>query len=367
MVRSLFLAATLLTSQTALAICVPASPNDPANDCDLDGCTVAQGDCADSPALNPSASLIRGSGCPTGAAAEVCDGNDNNCNGLPDDNVPAQRCFTGAGGTFSGTCPGPTCTPRGLCRAGSAACTAGTYGACTGQTLPAAEICDSQDNDCNGSADNGLVVDVDGDGSRACLTCQAPASPACDCNDGSRAIRPGAVESCDAIDNNCNGQVDEGSGPGGKMSQNCYSGPTGTQGLGRCLAGLRVCNATVPGMSSFGACMGEVVPTAKVCNGMDDDCDGVRDDGFDQDSDGFLSCAACNNAMNCDCNDSDPAIKPGAVELCDTIDANCNGRLDDVPTRRCFAGQFVSPDTYTNTCPGPMCQPKGICTAGTQE
>jgi hypothetical protein len=185
-------------------------------------------------------------------------------------------------------------------------------------------------------------------------------------NDGSSAIRPGAVESCDAIDNNCNGQVDEGSGPGGKMSQNCYSGPTGTQGLGRCLAGLRVCNATVPGMSSFGACMGEVVPTAEVCNGMDDDCDGVRDDGFDQDSDGFLSCAACNNAMNCDCNDQNISISPGAVEICDTVDQNCDGRLDDVPSRKCFSGPNVTPDTFTGTCPGPTCSPKGACVAGTQ-
>jgi hypothetical protein len=196
------------------------------------------------------------------------------------------------------------------------------------------------------------------------MTCQAPSAPACDCNDGNNMIRPTASETCDAIDNNCNGQVDEGSGPGGKMTTNCYSGPAGTQGVGACVAGVRVCNATVPGMSSFGACMGEVVPTTETCNGRDDDCDGTVDDGFDQDGDGFLSCAACNNAMNCDCNDTDATIKPGAIELCDTIDQNCNGRLDDVPARRCFAGANVISDTYTGTCPGLMCQFRGVCVAG---
>jgi hypothetical protein len=425
-------------------------------------------------------------------SAEICDNQDNNCDGLTDNAVPQQRCFTGPAGTFTGTCPGTTCTPRGQCRTGLRSCNgSGGWLACTGQTLPVAEVCDGLDNDCNGSNDNGLIIDADADSSRACGTCNAPAAPACDCNDSnnqvgpSRAetcnaiddncnaqvdegtgpggklsqacyagdagtqgvgvcvagaqvcnatvpgmasfaactgqvvpsaevcngtdddcngtvdngliidadsdgvlscgscsapdagacdcddstgqVRPGRAEACNAIDDNCNGQVDEGGGPGGKLGQNCYGGDAGTQGVGVCTAGTQACNATVPGMASFGACIGEVVPSVEVCNGLDDNCDGVADNGFDLDGDGFLSCAACNNAMNCDCNDSDPAIKPGAVELCDTIDANCNGRLDDVPTRRCFAGQFVSPDTYTNTCPGPMCQPKGICTAGTQE
>ncbi len=300
------------------------------------------------------------------ASAETCNNLDDNCNGLVDDGVAAQRCFTGPAGTFAGACPGPGCTPRGQCRVGSAVCASGAYGTCTGQTLPVTEVCDGLDNDCNGSPDNGLLIDADGDGSRACLTCAAPASPACDCNDGNNMVRPTASETCDAIDNNCNGQVDEGSGPGGKLTANCYSGPTGTQGVGACVAGVRVCNATVPGMSSFAACMNEIVPTAEVCNGRDDDCNGTVDDGFDQDGDGFLSCAACNNAMNCDCNDTDATIKPGAVELCDTIDQNCNARLDDVPARRCFAGPNVTPDTYAGTCPGPMCQPKGACVAGMQ-
>ncbi len=301
------------------------------------------------------------------AGPELCNNLDDDCNGVTDNNVPLQRCFTGPPGTYAGTCPGPSCTPRGECRAGSATCVSGTYGTCNGQTIPVPEVCDAFDNDCDGSNNNGLTVDADGDGSRACLTCGAPASPNCDCADNNTMVRPGLTELCDAIDNNCNGSTDEGSGPGGKLTANCYSGPSGTQGVGECVAGVRVCNATVPGMSSYGACMGEVVPaTVEVCNGKDDDCDGIVDNGFDQDGDGFFSCAACTNLTNCDCNDTDPAIKPGAVENCDTVDQNCDGHLDDMPSRRCFAGANVTPDTYTGTCPGPTCQPKGACMAGTQ-
>ncbi len=297
---------------------------------------------------------------------EQCNNLDDDCDGTIDDNVTPLRCFTGDAGTFTGTCPGAGCTPRGQCRAGTAMCSAGAWGVCTGQTLPVAEICDGLDNDCNGSNDNGLITDADGDGVRACMTCGSPMSPSCDCNDNNPNVRPNAAETCDAIDNNCNGQIDEGSGPGGKVTQNCYSGPAGTSGVGVCVSGVRVCNATVPGMSSFGACTNEVVPGAETCNGRDDDCDGTVDNGFDVDNDTFVSCAACNNQPNCDCNDNDATIKPGAVELCDTVDQNCNGQLDDVPSRRCFAGLNVTPDTYTGTCPGPTCTPKGVCMAGLQ-
>ncbi|MGV3622747.1 MAG: MopE-related protein [Archangium sp.] len=299
-------------------------------------------------------------------STEQCNNLDDDCDGVIDDNVTPQRCFTGPAGTFTGTCPGADCTPRGQCRVGSAACSAGMFGMCMGQTLPTAEICDGLDNDCNGSPDNGLITDADGDGSRACNTCGAVMSPQCDCNDNEPAIRPNAAEVCDGRDNNCNGQTDEGSGPNGKVAQNCYSGPTGTQGVGVCTQGTRECNSTMPGMTSFGACTSEVVPSMELCNSRDDDCDGTVDDGFDVDGDGFVSCAACNNAANCDCNDNDANIKPGAVETCDTVDQNCNGQLDDVPARRCFAGPNVTPDTYTGTCPGPMCNPKGVCVAGMQ-
>jgi hypothetical protein len=61
---------------------------------------------------------------------------------------------------------------------------------------------------------------------------------------------------------------------------------------------------------------------AEVCDDVDNDCDGQIDEGFDQDGDGVKTCAG-------DCNDSNAAIKPGATEVCDGVDNNCNGQTDE--------------------------------------
>jgi MYXO-CTERM domain-containing protein len=306
-----------------------------------------------------------------GSRAETCNNKDDNCDGLVDNNVTPQKCFDGAAGTFTGTCPGPGCTPKGECRAGTQACDgSGNWLACSGEVLPTAEVCDSKDNNCNGSVDEGLITDADGDGVRACNTCGANPAGSCDCNDNNANIRPGKTEVCDGLDNNCDGQVDEGTGAGGKLSQNCYDGASGTQGVGLCTAGVQVCTATAgSGTATWGTCSGEVVPATETCDGKDNNCNGTIDEGFDADHDGFVSCAACGNPTNCDCDDTNPNVHPGAVELCDMVDQNCNGRLDDVPSRVCFSdatGVIPSPVSYTGTCPGPTCSPKGECKAGTQ-
>jgi len=60
----------------------------------------------------------------------------------------------------------------------------------------------------------------------------------------------------------------------------------------------------------------------EVCNGIDDNCNGTVDEGFDQDGDGFTSCGG-------DCDDANPAIHPGAPEVCNGIDDNCNTAIDE--------------------------------------
>jgi hypothetical protein len=290
-------------------------------------------------------------------SAEQCNNLDDNCDGLVDNGVTPRRCFSGPAGTFAGTCPGPTCTPRGQCRAGTQQCD-GTGGwlACMGETLPTPEICDGLDNDCNGSVDNGLVVDADNDSSRACNTCGAQDAGLCDCNDNDASIRPGAIELCDTVDQNCNGQLDD------VAPRRCFAGPfvtpdtyTGTcpgpmcQPKGACVAGLQACSAA----GAWGACVGQVLPAndpagpEAMCDGRDEDCDGTVDDGnFDVDMDGVKSCEG-------DCNDGDPAIKPGALEICDGKDNDCDGIVDGVNTG-CYSGP-------ANT------RGKGICRDGTQQ
>ena len=92
---------------------------------------------------------------------------------------------------------------------------------------PAAkEILNGRDDDCNGVVDNGLIVDVDGDGSRACGTCGASAAPNCDCNDTNNAVRPGRAETCNNVDDDCDAATDEDFDVGAEC----------TIGQGRCLS-----------------------------------------------------------------------------------------------------------------------------------
>ena len=81
----------------------------------------------------------------------------------------------------------------------------------------------------------------------------------------------------------------------------------------------------------FAACAGDCNDTdpginpnmSEICNHRDDDCDGQVDEGFvDSDNDGYAICAG-------DCQDSNPAVNPGAPELCNGIDDDCNLLVDD--------------------------------------
>jgi len=143
----------------------------PPADCldrDEDMYAVCQGDCDD---LNPQAHP---------GQAEVCDGADNDCDTLIDEQLGQTSCGLGE------------------CRVTVTNCVAGLPQTCIpGQ--PAAEICNGKDDNCNGVIDD---VDFDGDGSFACSG---------DCNDADPTIRPSAVERCNGIDDNCNGKVDDDS------------------------------------------------------------------------------------------------------------------------------------------------------------
>jgi Putative metal-binding motif/HYR domain/Secretion system C-terminal sorting domain len=74
----------------------------------------------------------------------------------------------------------------------------------------------------------------------------------------------------------------------------------------------------------------------EVCNGLDDNCNGLVDEGFDFDGDGVTSCGG-------DCNDNDVSVNPFAAEVCNGSDDNCNGLIDE--------GYDVDNDGYT-TCQG---------------
>ena len=161
---------------------------------------------------------------------------------------------------------------------------------------PAAyDICeDDVDQDCTGADElcACLATDDDGDGYG-----DGPACALTDCDDADPTVNPGAMEYCNAVDDNCDGSVDDGFDIDGDGWTTCD---------GDCADSDASRNPAI----------------AEACNGIDDDCDGVADDGFDIDGDGFTSCAG-------DCDDGNNSVHPGAIESCDTVDSNCDGSLVD--------------------------------------
>ena len=186
--------------------------------------------------------------------------------------------------------------------AGNASCSA---------TLPTAsylltfEVVDSEGNSAEALAEFDVLspddFDFDSDGYSV---------NAGDCNDSNASIYPGAPEVCDGLDNDCNEltAIDVGT--------DCYD-DDGDRYCERppCVntsETLADCDDTNASISPVGR---------EVQNGVDDDCDGLADEGtpvFDDDGDGYCESPPCINATGttADCNDNDYTINPGATEVC---------------------------------------------------
>ena len=220
--------------------------------------------------------------------SETCDNVDNNCNGSTDEDL-VQECFT-------------------ACGVGVEYCAAGNWISCTA-AQPQEEVCDGLDNNCNGKIDEGLncactINDIGalfpcsespllcGEGYKSCACsdpqcteiittpCYAschyfPSDEFCDPQIG-QAIED---EICNNFDDNCNQLIDE------DLFAGCYTGPNETEGVGTCIAGEVYCKSGLWGNDNAGEftpnfCSGEVVPAKEDhCNGADENCDGIIDDG----------------------------------------------------------------------------------------
>ncbi len=188
--------------------------------------------------------------------AEACDGRDNDCNGQIDDNIDPPKCANqvgvchGALMTCGGNAGWKPCTDveyqaqakthgatyeddesacdnfdndcdgtidegcdcmdgqvqscgntQGICQPGTQACMGGKWGQCQGGLQPSPEICDSQDNDCNGQTDESLTQPCSSQCGAGSQTCNSGVWGNC-------SARAPSGEVCDGLDNDCDGTVD---------------------------------------------------------------------------------------------------------------------------------------------------------------
>lgn len=142
-----------------------------------------------------------------------------------------------------------------------------------------------------------------------------------DCNDSNSAIHPGVAEMCNLLDDDCDGNIDEG-------VQLTFYADTDGDGYGNASSPLLACLQPAGYVSDNSDCddtNGSVYPLAdEACNGLDDNCDGnIPADEVDSDGDGYR---ICQN----DCNDEDATIHPEANEFCNnTIDDDCDGLVNE--------------------------------------
>ena len=313
---------------------------------------------------NALATIVSGS-----IVFETCNNLDDDCDGKIDEDFPGKGL--GCDNNKNGACfrQGTlVCSANGqglVCSAPNVTCNASNRlvdG--NGNDLgPCGEICNNLDDDCDGKIDEGLT--------------------GCTC------VVQGA-EQCNGVDDDCDGSVDESTDV-----------PCGT---GVCL-GVRHCNF-VAGCNPSSSCSGPnccygactaTTPTAEVCNGLDDDCDGNKD-GFTRDcsnlSGGFppldplnnpgadhtpnSGCETLNAAMpgKCQCHPGTrtcPLNGTGVfgsctgevtpqTEICNGIDDDCDGIIDETPAVTCTTDTQCAASPITPTCNNPTGLPNmGTC------
>jgi hypothetical protein len=203
---------------------------------------------------------------------------------------------------------------------------------------------DTSDSDSDSDSDS-EAVDADSDGYGADV----------DCDDANAAVHPDADELCNEVDDDCDGTTDEQPADG-----TTYYADADSDGFGDPESGEAACSQPAGRVADGTDCddsLNTVFPgVAEVCNSIDDDCDGDIDDEddsltdaqawfYDGDDDTFgageptLACdppSTRHSVVDGDCDDAQSAVNPGADEVCNGVDDDCDGGADvpgtlDVP------------------------------------
>ena len=284
------------------------------NDNDGYGSGCAEADCNDSdPLISPS-------------NAEVCgDHLDNDCDGIVDNRAVCQPC-------------NPSCT------VGEDMCSGDLIARCddsNGCAMILSPVSCSGGLSCRSGVCTEVCLDLDNDG--FAVDCDGVE----DCNDEHADVYPGAPEICDDLDNNCDTRVDENFVCNEPCENEC------TQGDSACTSdavGLTVCQLSPNGCTSWSgtipcseglSCENAICVETPVC--------------VDPDGDGFGPACDLGN----DCRGQDPTSNPNAEEKCDGIDNNCNGVIDEGNVcANCEISSISSPNQieaggYGVICNGP--------------
>jgi concanavalin A-like lectin/glucanase superfamily protein/putative metal-binding protein len=290
------------------------------------------------------------------ASDATCDGVDDDCDGTADEEYQSV----------------PTSCGVGACRStGTTSCVGGmVVDSChAGTPAPNDATCNGIDDDCDGAVDENYPSVATTCGIGACHSTGATSCVGGSVVDSCHAGTPAASDTtCNGIDDDCDGTVDEDYLP---VATSCGVGACRATGMTSCVGGTVVdsCRAGTPALDDA------------TCNGVDDDCDGATDENY---APVATACGvgACHSNGTTSCVggtvvDSCHAGAPSA-EICNGIDDDCDGTVDDgadvISTcgvgrcggsvhRRCIGG-VLEPDTCTPQPDGTMCDDGIDCTTG---